>query len=63
MKPIKEAPGIDARPVLDSRGFVILFDLWVARQWIGSCRTIEQCEHRLSHYCDQPIEASPCSPW
>lgn len=62
MKPI-EAPGIDARPVLDSRGFVVMFDMWVAGKWVGSRRTAEQCESFLSYLCDVPIEAVAGSPW
>jgi hypothetical protein len=62
MKPI-ECPGIEARPVVDCRGFVVLFDLWVAGQWIGSRRTAEQCEERLSHVCGVPIVATAGTPW
>lgn len=51
-----ETPGIEARPVLDARGFVVVFDLWVGREWVGSRRTVEQCEEWLSHYCGEPIE-------
>jgi hypothetical protein len=60
---VVEAPGIDARPVLDSRGFVVLFDLWVAGKWVGSRRTVEQCEQWLSHYCGVSIEGSPPGGW
>lgn len=63
MKPVAEAPGIDARPVLDERGFAIMFDLWVAGQWVGSRRTVEQCELWLSHLCGLPIEADMGSAW
>jgi hypothetical protein len=62
MKPI-EVPGIEARPVLDARGFVVLFDLWVAGQWVGSRRTAEQCEQWLSHFCGVPIEATADRAW
>lgn len=61
-KPV-EIPGIEARPVLDSRGFVVLFDLWVAGQWVGSRRTAEQCELWLSHLCGVPIEATAGTAW
>ncbi len=61
-KPI-EVPGIETRPLLDSRGFVVLFDLWVAGVWVGSRRTAEQCEQWLSHYCGAPIEAAPGTAW
>ncbi len=61
-KPI-EAPGIETIPLIDSRGFVVLFDLWVAGKWVGSRRTAEQCEQWLSHYCGVPIEATPGTPW
>lgn len=62
MKPI-EAPGIEALPVLDTRGFAVMFDLWVAGRWVGSRRTVEQCEQWLSHYCGTPIEATEGSAW
>lgn len=39
-KPI-EVPGIEVRPILDNRGFAILYDLWVAGKWVGSRRTPE----------------------
>jgi hypothetical protein len=39
-----ETPDIEARPVLDERGFATLFDLWVNGRWVGSRRTVEQCE-------------------
>ncbi len=61
-KPI-EAPGIDTLPVLDGRGLVVVFDLWVAGQWVGSRRTAEQCEQWLSHLCGVEIEAVPGTPW
>lgn len=54
---------IDTKPVLDHRGFVLLFDLWVAGKWVGSRRTAEQCEQWLSHYCGTPIEATSDNPW
>lgn len=59
----QEVPGIDARPLLDARGFVVLFDLWVGGQWVGSRSTAEQCESFLSHLCGTPIEAVPSTPW
>ena len=57
-----DAPAIDTTPVLDDRGFVVVFDLWVGRQWVGSRRTVEQCEDWLSHYCGIPIERTG-NPW
>lgn len=62
MKPI-EAPGIEVRPLLDQRGFVVLFDLWVGGQWVGSRRTAEQCEQWLSQVCGVPIEATSGTAW
>lgn len=58
-----EVPDIEARPVLDSRGFAVLFDLWVAGKWVGSRRTPEQCEEWLSHLYGTPIEATFGTPW
>lgn len=60
---VTDAPGINAKPVLDERGFVVLFDLWLAGNWVGSRRTAEQCEEHLSHLCGVPIEAVAGSPW
>lgn len=61
-KPV-EAPGIEARPVLDKRGFVVVFDLWVGNVWVGSRRTPEQCEQWLSHYCGVEIQAYSPGAW
>lgn len=58
-----EAPGIEARPVLDARGFAVMFDLWVAGRWVGSRRTVEQCELWLSYLCGTLIEAHFGNPW
>jgi hypothetical protein len=41
----------------------VLFDLWVAGKWIGSCRTVEQCEEMLSFYCGVPIQAASPGAW
>lgn len=58
-----EIPGIDVCPVLDSRGFVVVFDLWIAREWVGSCRTARQCELLLSHLLGVEIEATGGTAW
>lgn len=58
-----EHPDIEARAVKDARDFPLLFDLWVNGKWIGSRRTVEQCEQALSHYCGVPVEATFGSPW
>ena len=63
MTTVVEVPDIEAKPVLDERGFVVLFDLWVAGEWVGSRRTAQQCEEWLSHLCGVPIEAHFGSPW
>ena len=60
---LKEPPDIEARPILDERGFAIAFDLWVNRRWVGSRRTVEQCEQWLSFYCETTIEATYGSAW
>lgn len=54
---------IDAKPVLDHRGFVVLFDLWVAGQWVGSRRTADQCAEHLSNVTGTLIEAVNGNPW
>lgn len=58
-----EAPDIEARPVLDERGYAVLFDLWVNGTWVGSRRTAEQCEQHLSHVCGVNIMATFGSGW
>jgi hypothetical protein len=37
-------------PVRDAKGDVILHDMFVAGEWIGSRRTLEQCKQRLETY-------------
>lgn len=61
-KPI-EVPDIEVLPLLDDRGFAILFDLFVAGRWIGSRRTVEQCELALSHLIGVEIEATYGRAW
>ena len=63
MPVVKEAPGIETRPVLDERGFVMLWDLFVGGQWVGSRRTVEQCEMWLTHYTGLEIQATWGNPW
>lgn len=58
-----DVPDIEARPLVDERGFAILFDLYVAGKWIGSKRTVEQCEQRLSFVCGVPIHATGGRAW
>jgi hypothetical protein len=58
-----DVPDIEARPVLDHRGFVVLFDLWVAGKWVGSRRTALQCEEWLTYLCGVPIEAAAGRAW
>lgn len=58
-----DLPDIEAKPVLDHRGFAVLFDLWVGGVWIGSRRTVAQCEEWLSHYCGKSVEYNYGSPW
>ena len=60
---INEPEDIEARGVKDERGFALLFDLWVNGRWVGSRRTVEQCEQWLSHYCATPVEATYGSGW
>lgn len=60
---LQEPPGIEAHPILDSRGFALAFDLWVAGKWVGSRRTVEQCEDWLSFYCGIPIHATSGNAW
>lgn len=35
---------IEMRPVLDDAGGVLLHDVFVNHEWIGSRRTLAQCE-------------------
>lgn len=59
----ERVPVIVARPILDHRGFVVVFDLWVDGTWVGSRRTPEQCAEFLSRYCGVPIEPYSPTPW
>lgn len=61
--PVNDPANIEARAVKDERGFALLFDLWVDGKWVGSRRTIEQCEQWLSSYCNVPIEATFGRAW
>jgi hypothetical protein len=36
-------------PVFDENGTIQLYDIYVGNKWIGSKRTIEQCEDRVQH--------------
>jgi len=54
---------IEARAVKDERGFALLFDLWVNGKWVGSRRTVEQCEEYLSWLRGVPVGATCGSPW
>lgn len=59
----KEIPGIDVLPIIDLKGHVLIYDLWVAGKWTGSRRTMEQCKLWLSYLCDTEIEAVPGNAW
>lgn len=61
-KPV-DVPDIEVRPLLDERGFAVLYDLWVAGKWVGSRRTAEQCELLLSHLIGVEIEATYGTAW
>lgn len=56
-------PDIEARSVVNAQGHVGLFDLWVAGRWVGSTRTAEQAEDRLSFLCGVPVVATNSTPW
>lgn len=58
-----EPRDIEARAVKDARGFALLFDLWVDGEWVGSRRTVEQCEDYLSHLCGVRVGATFGRPW
>ncbi len=40
----------ETAPIRDSDGCVILYDMFVYGEWVGSRRTIEQCELVFSRY-------------
>lgn len=61
-KPV-DVPDIEVKPLLDERGFAVLFDLWIAGEWVGSRRTVEQCELWLSFLIGVPIEATFGNAW
>lgn len=54
---------IEARAVKDEQGFALLFDMWINGEWIGSRRTVEQCEDELSARCGVRVSATFGRPW
>lgn len=58
-----DSADIEARAVKDDRGFALLFDLWVNGHWVGSRRTVEQCESYLSSLRGAPVGATFGNPW
>lgn len=58
-----DVPDIEAVPMLDERGFAVLFDLYVSGKWVGSRRTVEQCEDWLTYLCDVEIGATSRGAW
>lgn len=63
MASTNETADIEARAVKNERGFALLFDLWVNGQWVGSCRTVEQCEQWLTAICGVSVEATNGTAW
>ena len=45
---------MQARPAVDEHGAIILYDIYVTTtgspQWIGSRRTLEQCQEAFDNY-------------
>lgn len=37
------------RPVVNKRGEIELYDIFIGGRWMGSKRTLEQCEDRVQH--------------
>lgn len=58
-----EAPDIEARAVKDANDHALLFDLWVGGRWVGSRRTVEQCEEHLGHILGVPVHATFGRAW
>lgn len=58
-----EPADIEAIAVKDARGHALLFDLYVNRKWVGSRRTVEQCEQHLSWILGVPVNATFGRPW
>lgn len=54
---------IEAVGVKDERGHALLFDLWINGRWVGSRRTIEQCERHLSGLLGCPVGATFGRAW
>ena len=47
---------VELRPVIDQyNGRVILFDIYRDGQWLGSRRTVEQCEFLFDGFTAPPI--------
>jgi hypothetical protein len=60
---VNDPADIEARAVKNEHGHALLFDLWVNGKWVGSRRTVEQCEQYLSWLCGAPVSATFGSPW
>jgi hypothetical protein len=37
------------RPVRDDDGAIVLFDMWLDGQWLGSRRTVAQCREEFEY--------------
>jgi len=37
------------RPVRDDHGVIVLFDMWLDGQWLGSRRTAAQCREEFEY--------------
>lgn len=40
----------ETAPVRDKRGDIVLYDMYVYGEWIGSRRTLEQCDLAFTAY-------------
>ena len=58
-----ETPDIEAAAVKDVHKHALLFDLYVGGKWVGSRRTVEQCEDELTQICGIKINATYGSAW
>jgi hypothetical protein len=43
----KMTQGAYYEPVINNEGSVVLYDIYIEREWVGSKRTLQQCEDRI----------------
>lgn len=60
---VTEFHELTATPCLDEEGRVILYDLWIDDEWIGSRRTVGQSLAELSRFVGAEVLAEDVRGW